>query len=119
MAPTLFFAKTSLFMLYYRLFKTKKFIRYAIIFGVTFSFLFYCTTMIISAVMCAPAVGHPWDLTVGVKCGDFLILGLLLAVVNLVLDLFLLILPIPVIVALQLSVKKKIGILAMFIVGSL
>lgn len=36
----LFFAKSSLLMLYYRLFKIDRFIRYAIIFGIIVSVMF-------------------------------------------------------------------------------
>lgn len=69
--------------------------------------------------MCAPAVGHPWDLTVRVKCGHFLIFGFIFGIANLALNIFLLALPVPVILTMHLSVNKKIGLLAIFMVGSL
>lgn len=74
--------------------------------------------MIVSAVMCGPKVGHPWEFTVAAKCVRISIIAVILGIVNSALDLFLLILPIPVILPMQLSVRKKIGILAIFMVGS-
>lgn len=102
-------------MLYYRLFGSKNYMRYAIVFGISFSFLFYFGAMTATAILCAPKVGHPW---VEAKCTQVVAaVGLSIGIVNLALDIFLLILPIPVILSLQLSVKKKIGILAIFMVG--
>lgn len=115
----IFFAKLSLFMLYYRLFKPQKLIRYAIIFGATFSFLFYFSNMIVNAILCSPKVGHPWNVAVGVKCARTGVFAVILGIINLILDMFLLILPILVILPLQLSVKKKIGISAIFMAGLL
>lgn len=69
--------------------------------------------------MCSPKVGHGWNLETVIKCEHGDLTGLIRGITNLALDVFLLILPIPVIMPLQLSVKKKIGILAVFMVGSL
>ncbi|MCJ1265998.1 hypothetical protein MMC22_005880 [Lobaria immixta] len=115
--PMIFFAKSSLFMLYYRLFMTRRFVRYAIIFGVAFSFVVYFSNMTVAGIMCAPKVGHPWDWTTIAKCYRISVSGFVLGIVNLALDIYLLILPIPVILPLQLSIKKKIGVLGMFMVG--
>ena len=71
------------------------------------------------AVLCAPEVGHHWDLITVVKCSRSSVYGFALGVENLALDIFLVLLPIPIILPLQLSVKKKIGVLAIFMVGLL
>lgn len=113
------FAKASLFMLYYQLFKLRKSIRYAVIFGITFSILMSLITMILSIIFCSPKMGHPWDLALGVKCLRTELSAFILGITNLILDIYMLILPIPVILHLQLSAKKKVGILAIFMVGFL
>lgn len=115
----MFFAKLSLFMLYYRLFEPQKVIRHAIFFGITISFIVFFGHMTVYGILCAPEVGHPWDLTVAEKCSRSLVIEFVLGVANLALDTFLLILPIPVILPLRLSVKKRIGVLAIFMVGLL
>lgn len=117
--PMMFFAKTSLSMLYYQLFKNQKLVRYAIHFGITFSFIIYFSHMTFFGILCAPQIGHPWDLTVVAKCADGRVVEFALGIANLTLDIFLLVLPIPVILLLQLSLKKKIGVLAIFMVGLL
>lgn len=115
-----FFAKLSLFMLFYKLFKIQNFTRYAIIFGITISFIAYSSSLVACAITCAPRVGHPWDIATATRCGHASqIRGFLFGITNLVLDIFLLILPILVIYPLPMSVKKKAGILAIFIFGSL
>lgn len=106
-------------MLYYRLFKPETPIRYSIIFGIALSFLVYFGNMTVVAIACAPGVGHPWDWTTAVKCSRSTIFGFYLGIANVALDVFLLILPIPVILQLQLSTKKKFGVLAIFMVGLL
>lgn len=75
--------------------------------------------MTVVGILCAPKVGHPWDLTTVAKCSRATIFGFVLGIANMALDTFLLVLPIPVILSLQLSVKKKIGVLAVFMVGLL
>lgn len=70
-------------------------------------------------ILCSPKVGRPWDWTTAAKCSRCAIFGVVLGVANLALDIFLLILPMPIILSLQLSAKKKIGVLAIFMVGFL
>lgn len=106
-------------MLYYRLFTTRRFIRYAIIFGVAFSFVSYFSNMTVVGILCAPKVGDPWDWTTVAKCYRVSASGFVLGIVNMALDIYLLILPIPVILPLQLSIKKKIGVLGISMVGLL
>lgn len=50
----IFFAKSSQFMLYYRLFRINKFARYAIIFGMIFSLLNSFSNMTAAAILCSP-----------------------------------------------------------------
>lgn len=75
--------------------------------------------MTVVGILCAPEVGHAWDWATVAKCSRAPVFGFVLGIANLALDMFLLILPIPVILGLQLSAKKKIGVLAIFMVGFL
>lgn len=75
--------------------------------------------MTVVGIMCAPKVGHSWDLTTASKCTRASTAGFVLGIMNTALDILLLGLPIPVILPLQLSIKKKIGVLAIFMVGLL
>lgn len=106
-------------MLYYQLFKERIFIRYAIYFGIALSFMFYFSNMTAVAILCAPMMGHPWDLTVLEKCSRARVLAVVLGTVNSAVDIYLLILPIPVVLPLHLPLQRKIGVLAIFMVGLL
>lgn len=119
-APTYFLAKTSLFLLYYRVFALKKVLRLMIISGVIFAFVLYIvvTEPIVSA-LCAPPIGKAWDFRVLLTCRRALSFSVVQAVANLCLDLFIFVLPIPAIVQLKLPLEKKIGVLAIFMTGVL
>lgn len=116
--PLVFFAKTSLFLLYYRVFAPKKLFRYMITIGIVFSFFFCLTTLAIAVYLCAPHAGKDWDAEVLGSCSRHIALYYVISgAVNMALDIFMLILPIPVVLQLQLPLKKKVGVLAIFMTG--
>lgn len=118
--PSYFFAKASLFLLYYRIFTLKKLMRVMIICGLVFAFVVYFVVMVpVVGTLCAPHIGHKWNFLVLLSCRKTLTYGVVLAVSNLILDLFILILPIPAIVQMQLPKNKKMGVLAIFMTGLL
>ena len=116
----IFFAKTALLLLYLRIFGSKRLTRYYIYFGLGFAFCLYWINIPINSVYCALGPGESWsDLSLGVKCRKSVILGLVQGSLNVVLDLFILALPIPIVIALQMSKKRRIGVLAVFMTGIL
>lgn len=118
--PSYFFAKASLFLLYYRVFALKRLMRLMIICGVVFAFVVYVVVMVpLIGTLCAPHIGHKWNFEVLLSCRRALTYGVVQAVANLSLDLFILALPIPAIVQLRLPMNKKIGVLAIFMTGLL
>lgn len=117
--PMMFFAKTSLFLLYYRVFAPNKVVRYIITVGIAFCFAVYLASLAIAVNYCAPHPGKAWDLLVLNSCSRFGHYNLISGVANLALDIFMIGLPIPVILRLQLPFKKKLGVLAIFMTGLL
>lgn len=118
--PSYFFAKASLFLLYYRVFALKNLMRKMIICGAVFALLVYIVIMVpVVGTLCAPRIGHEWDFRVLLSCRRALTYGVVQAVSNLTLDLFILALPIPAIVQLQLPMNQKIGVFAIFMTGLL
>lgn len=116
--PSYFLAKASLFLLYYRVFALKKLMRTMIICGVVFALLVYIVVMVpVVGTLCTPRIGHEWDFRVLLSCRRALTYGVVQAVSNLSLDLFILALPIPAIVQLQLPMNQKIGVFAIFMTG--
>ncbi len=118
--PSMFFAKASLLLLYIRIFGPKKSTRYAAYFGLAFSFCLYLATVFVIVHYCAPAAGKPWNLTdSAIKCDKAIVYGVVQGSITVVLDLYIFILPIPVVWGLQMSSRKRIAVLAVFFTGIL
>lgn len=113
-------AKLSLFLLYLDIFRPNIRLRYAIYIGTAVVSMFYIATFVAFAVFSIPRPGKSElahilspsiskDITLGLIQGGF----------SVATDFYILCLPIPVVWNLQLPMKKKIGILAIFMTGLL
>lgn len=118
-SPMMFFAKLSLLLLFLRLFSPKKGIRWALYAAMIFAFCIYFVTIPLFSYFCTPAPAKPWDLSTGAKCGKTIASAPTLGTLNVVLDVFILVTPIATIARLQMSRKKKLGVLAVFTTGFL
>lgn len=114
--PAIILAKLAILFLYLRLFQIQQVARYAIYAGVCWTFLTYAPNIFISAYFCAPHPGEPWDMNVGLRCGNKSALKWLVvsASMSLFLDLYILALPIPIIRKLNMTGRKRFGILLIF-----
>lgn len=111
----IFFSKASIFLLFHQIFEVQSAMRIAITAGITFCGLLYFINIPISALLSAPHVGETWAgvLTSG-RPQKNLLWGVVQAALSILLDLYIFILPIPVILRLHLSTKKKIQLIAVF-----
>ena len=115
---TMFFAKMALFLLYYRLFAIDHWTKIAIYSGMGITSSFYLATFIVQLVLCIPRPQESWTSPTCVKrCSRAEGLGDVHGVFGLVSDLYIFILPLPVVYRLQMSLKKKIGVIATFLTG--
>ena len=121
MGPAMFFAKASLLLLYLRIFRPKKSTCYWIYFGLAFTFCLYWINVPFDSYYCAPSPGGSWGdfFSISIKCNKAVYLGLVQGSLSIALDLFILILPIPVVMTLQMSSKKRAGALAVLMTGLL
>ena len=120
LGPSAFFAKVSLLLLYLRIFSPHKSTRYAIYISIAFAFCLYWVSIPIEAYYCAPSAGKGWTLSeIGPKCWSAVILGLVQGPLNVLLDVFLFVLPIPVVIGLQMSFRRRMAVLAVFFTGLL
>ena len=120
LGPSLFFAKLSLLLLYLRIFGLKKFVRWTIYFALVFAICLYWINIPTASYYCAPRAGKNWDLEeLGFKCYKSMIFGLVQGSFNVILDLFIFILPIPVVMGLQMTALKTLAILTVFLTGAL
>lgn len=113
-------AKLTFFLLYLQIFHPIQWLRYSSYAGVIFTVIFYVGVIIFNLVCTAPAPGESWqqvtqrrifndtvEATVGIAC------------VGLVLDVVILLLPIAGVVKLRISMKRKIGVLSVFMTGTM
>ena len=115
---TMFFAKLALFLLYYRIFALNRWTKIAIYFGVILTGLFYLTSSIVVIVLCIPRRNESWtSMTYVTRCDRAEVMGDVQGIFGLVSDLYIFILPLPVLFRLQMSLKKKLGITAIFLTG--
>lgn len=113
-------AKLSLLMLYLDVFRPNPRLRYAIYFGIIFTTLFYTSAFIAYCVLAIPRRGETLIgtmLSKGVASAIPLSIGQ--GAINVATDFYILLLPIPGVLQLQLPTRKKIGFCAIFMTGSL
>jgi hypothetical protein len=107
--------KLSVLSLYYRIFITPSF-RLTVIFTAVFIWLWFCAMEISLGLECRPIQAF-WDASVNGKCNNLVALSYFTNIVNLVADIWIFILPLPVIFKLQISANRKIGLSLLFGVG--
>jgi hypothetical protein len=114
------FAKLSFFLLYIDLFRPMKWLRYSSYVGATVTVLFYTSVLIATLVFTVPAPGEPW-LKVGQSPRHVGAINLTLpiACMSLVLDVYILLLPITAVQKLQLPFRRKMGVMAIFLTGGM
>lgn len=116
----LFFAKLSLFLLFLRLFSPNRKLKCGVYLGITFSAAFSLTSVLVTGILCSPRPGQPWDdLRVIFRCSTERYFALIQGVLNMLLDFYILYLPIPVLWKLQLPVRKRMGVIGVFMTGSM
>lgn len=119
-SPAIVMAKLSLLYLYLEVFRPDKKMRYAIYFGMAFVTVCYSAFFIAYCVLAIPGPGQS---LIGVMLSKDIasLLGLAIGqgAVNIASDFYIFLLPIPGVLQLQLGTKKKVGICAIFMTGSL
>ena len=110
--------KLAILCLYLRIFTTKPY-RYAAYAIAGVMILNYIVDVIIALTMCKP-IAYSWDKTIpGGYCGDIMAAYRYISVPNLVTDVAMLVLPLPVIWRLNTKLSQKIGLTLTFMTGSL
>ena len=120
--PCIWFVKFLLFVLYVQVFRPLRWLRYLAYAGAVITGLFYLATMVALLVLCAPTEGHSqlayWSALDSPRCLQTRSLVTVLGVVSIVSDLYLIILPLPAVWSLQLPLRRKLAVSAMFFTGS-
>lgn len=115
--PGLFFSKTSLLLLLRSIFstRTKRAMRYWIWFGFAAATAVCLPGIPINIALGTPSPGESWyGFVEDKKMGRDIYWGLVQSVLGIILDLYIFILPLPVVYRLQMSKKKRIQVTAVF-----
>lgn len=112
--------KISILLFYLKIFPARK-IRIMCWVLIGLNAAYFIAFELVSIFQCRPIAGawKAWDGEFKAKCNNINMQGWMAAVGNIILDLATMILPLPELIGLSLSLKKKIQILLMFSVGFL
>lgn len=107
--PGLIFSKASLFLLFLQIFDVRSGMKLAIRIGLVATVIVYLPGLPIEAYFQAPAAGESWEgvMTSG-KPQKAIYWGIVQSVLGIILDLYMLVLPLPVIIQLHMSRTKRI-----------
>lgn len=115
--PALAFAKVSLIVLYHRimsrttLYKWALYILSAIVCG-------YSIALVLALIFACNPIAKSWDVSItSGSCIDRNGVYIATAVTNIITDLALILLPVPVVITLQMPRIQKIGLLVLFTIG--
>ncbi|KAF2741690.1 hypothetical protein M011DRAFT_414010 [Sporormia fimetaria CBS 119925] len=114
--PSIFLAKISILWLYLHIFQVKKSMRYAVYAGAVWAAFTYFPNVVVAGYWCSAHVGEPWGLNVGLRCSGLHPSRVLIATatMSIILDIYIFVLPIPVVLGLNLSRPMKFGIPLVF-----
>lgn len=113
-------AKLSLLMLYLEVFRPNVRLRYFIYFGIVFNVLFHTAIMIVMFVLYMPRPGESLtQVLYSPNAAKGISVAVVQASVNVGSDFYILCLPISGVLQLQHPLRRKIGILAIFLTGLL
>ena len=117
-ALSLSFAKVSILLLLFRLFAPARWFRYMIYLGIVWATLMSLVTIIVAGALCAPRHGESFgDRTVAERCGHETTWAVVQGASDVVLDFFIIYLPIPMLWKLNMGLTRKIGVMAIFLTG--
>jgi hypothetical protein len=114
------FVKTTFFLMYLELFSPLVWLRWACYIGITVNWGFYIGKFVSTVYLMAPNPGQSWqEATQNPRYAKIINMTIPIATGSLILDLYILILPMIVLWKLQVARAKKPGLVAIFGVGFL
>ncbi|KAM0525736.1 hypothetical protein ACHAPE_000447 [Trichoderma viride] len=113
--PIAFFAKSAILLLYLQIFIAHTDMRIAVYVGIVFTGLVYWVTIPLEIAINAPHPGDTWaDLLINGQVQKLLPWGVVQGSLAVVIDLYIFILPLPVLWRLNMSLRKRIAVCAVF-----
>ena len=117
-AMGLLLSKLSVLLLLLRLFSPNRRTRYMVYFGIFMACSTALLTIIVASVTCAPRTEESFDRrNLKFGCNRLRVWVLVRGTLNVILDFYILYLPIPTIWRLKMSLGRKVGVLSIFMTG--
>lgn len=119
--PTIFLAKLSILLLYLELFNVQKRARITVAIGITIISAQCLATIIGCAVLCVPKPGESWLMHSSTyKCRvTATLFGVVMGAISVFSDLYVILIPLPIVWQLRMATRKKVGVSIVFITGLL
>ena len=116
--PAMMCAKVSILLFYLQIFRIKMWFRHSCWALITFVICYLSAIFFVYLFYCKPEAAT-WNYTLGGKCVDGWSVDIATGALNIVTDLIILLIPLPILWDLQLSFQRKLGISLVFLVGVL
>ena len=111
----LFFAKSTILLFYVRVFGIRNIIRYGAWFGIFLTFGLYWSAIPVNVITAAPRAGQPWSVEIIYRRHEIATLySLYQGALAVALDVYIFFLPIPIVMTLQMTLKRRLSVLIVF-----
>lgn len=89
--------------------------RYSVWLGLAWNFLIYWIGVPLTTYFCVPRIGKAWDIDdFSSGCEKLSLFSVVQGVLAVLLDLYIFLLPIPIVLRLQMSLKSRLSVLGIF-----
>ncbi|TRX88462.1 hypothetical protein FHL15_010652 [Xylaria flabelliformis] len=110
--------KTTILLLYLRLFRIHRWFRITTYLLITYIWLWGISEVIVAISQCIP-IAYQWDKSLNGHCIDQLAYYRWVSVPNVIHDVIMLILPLPMVWSLQIDLRQKLALSGVFLIGSI
>ena len=112
------FAKSSILFLSFRLFSPTRSFGWFVYIGIAWATIICLVSVAVAGALCAPRSGESFgSMTVAKRCTHEDVWAVVQGSLTVPLDFYILYLPIPMVWNLQLSLRKRVGVIAIFMTG--
>ncbi|KAI1475140.1 hypothetical protein F4774DRAFT_398150 [Daldinia eschscholtzii] len=113
--PAMWFAKTAILTMYLRLFSVKAWMKWCCHIGIGFLFCAYWSLVPISIVYNFPHGNEHWDIAMSLDGQPAQIPFVVMGLISVISDLYILVLPFPILFTLQIPWDRKVGLILIFL----
>lgn len=119
--PGLWCAKMAILVLQLRVFAPKTWFRVAVYIGIALVTLVHWSNVPIYGILCTPRKGERWDMALlsSKRCSVASTQTVVTGAIGTALEIYMLILPLPIIAELNLAPRRKLGLVLVFMAGIL